>query len=333
MAIDTTFNQMKGVNGVNRVNNNTTTKPNSEDKKPVSKTVIGASLVGLAALASVGIYLATKGKGKGVNIKQDMVDELNNQATAEKLKELQKQANELKNKIGREYWNKLGLDKKFISGRSPLDRGAYKELAKDKKEMQKLLDENEPIAKEFSTRVRSSVKALQNDPEYAELRKLRHQYIKESNQGNHQNIFRLNLLNEVLYTKLNNGQKTPYFEKLGLSVDEVIKIIKDKSLHTGEVYNAVMKNIPNQNALVGLKNCTDHFNCLDLQSLFINGDKGMDALYNVKRARNYLDGKVAETTAQRIREARVNVAQEVRQSDDVKALKELNRQIAELSKG
>lgn len=34
--------------------------------KPVSKTVIGASLVGLAALASVGIYLATRGKAKSI---------------------------------------------------------------------------------------------------------------------------------------------------------------------------------------------------------------------------------------------------------------------------
>lgn len=63
MAVDTTFNQMKGVNGINKVSNQqTTTKP--EEKKPLSKAVVGASLVGLAALASVGIYLATKGKGK-----------------------------------------------------------------------------------------------------------------------------------------------------------------------------------------------------------------------------------------------------------------------------
>ena len=60
MAVDM-INQ--GVNKANGVNNNVTSKPKTEEK-PVSKTVIGASLVGLAALASVGVYLATRGKGK-----------------------------------------------------------------------------------------------------------------------------------------------------------------------------------------------------------------------------------------------------------------------------
>lgn len=64
--MNTSFNQMKGINEVNAVNNNVTSKPKTEGKKPISKAIIGASLVGLAALASVGIYLATRGKVKNI---------------------------------------------------------------------------------------------------------------------------------------------------------------------------------------------------------------------------------------------------------------------------
>ena len=131
MAIDTAFNQMKGVNGVNRVNNNTTTKPNSEDKKPVSKAIIGASLVGLAALASVGIYVATKGKGK---VKpQTLVDEVKNPTNNTQLEELQKQAKELKEKIRGQYKSRLSKESdNFSWGRSPDCEYAYTQLNTDK---------------------------------------------------------------------------------------------------------------------------------------------------------------------------------------------------------
>ena len=260
-----------------------------------------------------------------------MVDELNNQATAEKLKELQKQAKELKEKIGREYWNKLGQDKEFISGRGPMDRGAYKKLAKDKKDMQKLLDENEPVAKEFSTRVRSSVKALQYDPEYAELRKLRHKYKKEIRNHNWQNAGKLEFVEELIYTKLNGGQKTPYFKKLGFEQKEAYDML---SLPTKQFEKMMYKNVPEiELCTIGTyeKVCRSGHEVF-LEDLFIGGREAKIAISNVKRARNYLDGKVAETTAKRIRDVRVNIAQEIKQSDDVKALKELNRQIAELKK-
>ena len=337
MAIDTTFNQMKGVNGVNRVNNNTTTKPNSEDKKPVSKTVIGASLVGLAALASVGIYLATKGKGKGVNIKQDMVDELNNQATAEKLKELQKQAKELKEKIRGQYKSRLSKESdNFSWGRSPDCEYAYTQLNTDKKYMEKLLSDNQPIITEFSTKVRNSVKALQNDPDGKELLQLRRQFRKELENDNYENTRRLDLINEIIYTKVNNGKSTPYFKKLGLSVDEALSIVKDKSLTKKEVFQKITQHIDKKEmpGLIYMPKATDvDGGSLYLTNLYHDGKNAEYALSQVKRARKYLDGKVAEKTAQRIRDVRVNIAQETRQSDDVKALKELNRQIAELSKG
>ena len=328
MTVDTTFNQMKGVNGVNKVSNQqTTTKP--EEKKPLSKAVVGASLVGLAALASVGIYLATKGKGK---VKpQTLVDEVKNQANNTQLEELQKQANELKEKIGREYWNKLGQDKEFISGRSPLDKDAYKELSKDKKDMQKLLDENEPIVKEFSTKVRNSVKALQNDPDYVELRKLRNQYKKECRNHNWQNAGKLQFINELIFTKLNGGQKTPYFKKLGFEQKEAFDML---SLPSEQFVKMMYKNVPQTEhcALEGYEKAAKQNGLLYLDKLFIGGKEAECALNQVKCARNYLDSKVAEKTAQRIRDVRVNVAQEIRQSDDVKALKELNQKIAELSK-
>lgn len=66
-----------GVNkglGVNGVNSNNTNNP--KENKTVSKTIVGATLVGLAAFASVGIYLATKGKSK-CNIKPQDLKENN----------------------------------------------------------------------------------------------------------------------------------------------------------------------------------------------------------------------------------------------------------------
>ena len=53
-----------GINSTTNVSGNITSKQKPAEKKPISKAVIGATLIGLAALASVGIYIATKGKGK-----------------------------------------------------------------------------------------------------------------------------------------------------------------------------------------------------------------------------------------------------------------------------
>ena len=62
VEMNNTYSQVKaeGVKPTNRKG----FQEGDNKNKPVSKTVIGASLVGLAALASVGVYLATKGKAK-----------------------------------------------------------------------------------------------------------------------------------------------------------------------------------------------------------------------------------------------------------------------------
>ena len=327
MAVDM---NTQGLNRATTVKNKVTATPKADEKKPVSKAVIGGALVGLAALASVGIYLATKGKGK-CNVKQDMVDELNNQANTDKLKELQNQVYKLKNKILKEYFELLDEQKGFKGNICPTTRDAYKKLSKNKQEMQELLDTNEPLAKEYSTKVRNTVKNLQNDPEYIELIKLRNQYRKEVRNCKWENGRKLVLVEELIYTKLNGGQKTPYFKKLGFEQKEAFEML---SLPAEQLEESIYKNIPQieRSELVGCDRAGSVANYMYLKNIFKNGKEGMEALYNVKRARKYLDGKVAETTAQRIKEARVNVANEIRQSDDVKALKELNKQIAELSK-
>jgi len=332
------------ISPINNLNNNIRNlsfgenkeKPGTEKKPQIStqtKVIVGT---GLAALAAVGIYIATRGKGKGVNVKQDMVDELNNQATAEKLKELQKQANELKVKIRGQYKSRLSKESdNFSWGRSPNCEYAYTQLNTDKKSMEKLLSDNQPTITEFSTRVRNSVKALQNDPDGKELLQLRRQFRKELENDNYENTRRLDLINEIIYTKVNNGKSTPYFKKLGLSVDEALSIVKDKSLTQKEVFQKITQHI-NKKEMPGLmympKATAGDGGSLYLTNLYHDGKNAEYARNQVKRARNYLDSKVAEKTAQRIRDVRVNVAQETRQSDDVKALKELNRQIAALSK-
>ena len=306
MAIDTTFNQMKGVNGVNKVNNNTTTKPNSEEKKPVSKAVIGASLVGLAALASVGIYIATKGKGK---VKpQTLVDEVKNPTNNTQLEELQKQANELKEKIKTNYLQKLNEECPNIS---------YHKNTLTKKE---------PILKEFSTNLKNKLKELQNDPEYVELTKLKHQCKRDMD--NPLNSKKLDVINEAIYSKINDGHRTPYFKKLGLSIEETLNILKDPSIKTVREYNQVIyKNIDRTKITIPQldmmpRACAKDF--IQLDRLVIGGQDARTAYIQTKQAKEYLKNA---------HNVKINIAHNVRQSDDVKALKELNHQIAELTKG
>ncbi len=73
ISANNTFSQIKSVNKPTTAS--TVQKPDTSEKKPVSNKVLAAGLVGLAALASVGVYMATRGKGK-CNIKPQNTEEV-----------------------------------------------------------------------------------------------------------------------------------------------------------------------------------------------------------------------------------------------------------------
>ena len=304
-------------------NNQTQKETKKQGLSAGAKISIGAAvLLGLGAL----VYFLTKGKGSPKVKPEEIAD------NTPKLEELKKQAKELKDKIREEVCKRLNEQTGFNYGKSPSDRDAYKNLKADKQQMQQLLEKSESVVREFSTKVRNSVKALQNDPEGRELLELRRQFRKEFANGNFENGGRLDLLNEILYTKLNGGQKTPYFNKLGLSVEEAIAIIKDKSLVSHkDLHQKITQNLSKEEKqyLAYMQKASNGFD-LYLTNLYQDGENTKYVYNNLKRAKKYFDEKIAEVTKQKIRDARVNIAQEIRKSEDVKALKKLNEEIAKL---
>lgn len=315
-------------------NINSVKKNDTKPKNTISKTEIGlVSLAGLTALASVGYYLVTRGKGKPNVKSQNLGQDVN---ISNKLKDLQEHAKELKQKIVTKYFQRLDEESgSFVSLRTPSNKNAYKVIENDQKDMQKLLSDNEPVVTQFTAKVKNSLKALQNDSDFSELNRLRHQFKREIYNNNHtENAGKLELINEIIYTKLNGGQKTPYFEKLELSIEDAINLIKNDSLSAKDFHTAIYKNVKKEDfkSLIYLDKAGTSGSWLTLNSIFQDGNNAEYAYKNVKRAKKYLTANVAETTKQKIRNVRVNVAQEIRQSEDVKTLKELNKQITELKK-
>lgn len=308
-----------------------------ETKKGISTTTKVVVGTGLAALAAVGIYLATKGKAK--NLKpQNLSEEITTITNKSEINELKTQVKELKAKIRTAYRTKLkenSID--FKSQRGPADNGAYKVLDSDQKEMRKQLADNQPIIDDFSKKVRTTIKELQKDSDYKELQKMRHKYKKEMYDksgnftGNYNNVRKLELINEVLYTKLNNGQKTPYFSQLGISVEEAIGIIKNKTLTNEDISKMIFAKF-DKKARISLgtaqKAVSNGINAFYLQDAFIGGSNVKHAYFDAKKAKNFLNNNVVQNTKKRIRDVRVKVAQEMRSHEDVKKLKELNKQIA-----
>ena len=349
MAVNTIFNQIKSVNGVSKVSNQqTTTKP--EEKKPVSKAVVGASLVGLAALASMGIYLATKGKGK---VKpQTLVDEVKNPTNNTQLEELQKKANDLKDKIRTDYLAKK--ETSMNEWKASEDRGANilqravikKEHIETTKDCDKILDElftgqmehgmqinkNRGMVEDFSKKVQDKIQELSIDKDWIELRNWRRNHIRMKKDKTLRNNItaddraRRQLVDEVLQSKI-NGEPTEALKRLDLSVDDAIKMIKGENTEKVLMDLSVSKyggwNFPEYGISPwGLK----------VKELFKH--QGYDKYAVAKEQVNSWQNQVDLVKKQRkmISERLNNVAQQTRQSDDVKALKELNKQIAELKK-
>lgn len=115
MAVDMIGVNNKKVNSARVDVNNQNPKP--DEKKPVSKAVIGGALIGLAALASVGVYLATRGKG---NVKPK---DLNNDNITQKFENI---INEFKSK-NKEFANVEPTVTTLKNGKTKIEFKRYNE--------------------------------------------------------------------------------------------------------------------------------------------------------------------------------------------------------------
>ncbi|MCR5266469.1 MAG: hypothetical protein K6E29_07750 [Cyanobacteria bacterium RUI128] len=344
MAVDM-INQ--GVNKPTTVNNNVTSKPKTDEKKPVSKTVIGASLVGLAALASVGIYLATKGKGK---VKpQTIIDEVKNPINNTQLEELQKQANELKDKIKVAYQKKLAQP--FDGNLTLIEQDALRQEGKtmitSSKDFDKAKDyiihlhENDGPHRDFYIPakqlkenvykdIKSKLSELQKDADWIELRKIRKNLLKQSKTstkrdraiiGSH-----IELIDNILLSKVSKDSSIPkLFEDFySMDIKDATKLAKSSTKRVFDTVDYKSEIRPFDTTVMDLRN-------LKLSDFFKKEVKTWNSANNtvkgVEEELIKLDEKKHE-----FKELQKTLAKEIRQSDDVKALKELNKQIAELSK-
>ena len=351
VEMNNAYSQVK-TGGVKPTDNKGLQESNNKTK-PVSKTVIGASLVGLAALASVGIYLATKGKGK---VKpQTLVDEVKNPTNNSQLEELQKQANELKEKIKTDY-----LSKKQSSTnewKASEDNGTNvlqmsiigKKQVETTKDCDKILDElftgqmehgfeinkNQGIINDFSNTVKGKLKELSSDKDWIELRNWRRNHLRMRKDKNLRKQItpddkaRRQLVDEVLLSKI-NGEPTEKLKNLDLSVEDAIKMIKGKNTEQVLMDLQVKKYSGYDYPELGIGQVP---NKLRIKDLFQSQGYNKYATAKGRVEDWHYQVNLAKKQKSMIQERLTNVAQETRQSDDVKALKELNRQIAELTKG
>lgn len=357
------------MNNVVQVNNTQPTKqqPKITDEKTKSFSTKTAVVVGtgLAALAAVGIYIATR--GKGAKATQEVATEMTH-GSAEQLKNLQEQAKQLKTKMKNAYLEKLskhcpaeelgllaqdGL--KSIPGhknqnyiRSSKDWKAIKEylmnLCKDVSPTERSSVEFYYPAKArrdmLSSQIKNRLKELQSDKDWVELRKVRKGLIKDlklhgknSEEGKSIRV-QIGDINEILKSKVLNIQDD-YNKFHTMNIDDASKAMKKRYKNLNEYATAYQNDYKGDK--VGrdayLAKCNE-LSLHDAAPLTINNmftpqeTNWRTACSNIKdmeRTFNQYDEEVPKT-----QKFLKNLAQEFRASEDSKKLKEINKQIAEL---
>lgn len=242
------------MNNVSQVNNTQPIKqqPKTTDEKTKSFPTKTAVVVGtgLAALAAVGIYLATKGKGaKAVQQATHNTQEaVQNAANEVKTPNAPSEIETLKEKIAtlrqtiktnyqaeRKELNKNSAERlnsydcKQIGGKPKSEKDydkVIRHLKEDNVEGYKL-DEMYTVVGNYRTKVKEKAKALAGDSDFQEIRKLRHKYNRDLfNLKEDERAIKIQLIDDVLYSKA-NGKTSDYLESLGLSVDDAVQMIKN----------------------------------------------------------------------------------------------------------
>ena len=358
------------MNNVSQVNNTQpiNQQPKTTDEKTKSFPTKTAVVVGtgLAALAAVGIYLATK--GKGAKATQEVATEMTH-GSAEQLKNLQEQAKQLKAKMKNAYLEKLSKHRpakelslvesdtfQSIPGhenqnyiRSSKDWKAIKEYHMNLHKDDALPTEPSSIYSYYpakarrdmlSSQIKNRLKELQSDKDWVELRKVRKGLIKDlklldinSEEGK---IIRGQLcdINEILESKVLNIQDD-YNKCHTMNIDDASKAMKKRYKNLNEFATAYQNEYKGDE--IDLRVYNENLGKLSLL------DDAPLTIHNMftpqesqwRMASDSVAGfekqfKEYDENIPKTQEFLKNLAQEFRASEDSKQLKEINKQIAEL---
>ena len=242
------------MNNVSQVNNTQPIKqqPKTTDEKTKSFPTKTAVVVGtgLAALAAVGIYLATKGKGaKAVQQATHNTQEaVQNAANEVKTPNAPSEIETLKEKIATLRQNiktNYQAERKELNENSRDHLNSYVNdymggMPKSEKDYDKVirhfkednvegykLDEMNTVIGNYRTHLKEKARALAGNSDFQEIRKLRHKYNRDLfNLKEDERAIKTQLIDDVLYSKA-NGKTSEYLEALGLSVDDAVQMIKN----------------------------------------------------------------------------------------------------------
>lgn len=357
---------------VTQVANTQTVKPSetkTDDKSKFltptqTKVAIGT---GLAALAAVGIYLATR--GKNTKATSEVTTEIT-QGSVEQLKNLQEQAKQLKTEIKNAYLEKLSkhcpaeeltlLAQDGLKSIAGHENQRYIRSSKDWKLIKEYLmnlgkdmSPTESCSVEFyypakarrdmlSLQIKNRLKDLQTDKDWIELRKVRKVLLKDLKlQGKNSEegkVIRTQIadINEILKSKVLNIQDD-YNKFHTMNIDDASKRLK-KRYKTFNEYTTVYSN-GYKGDQMGRDDYISRCNILSLggyRPLTINNMftpqeiKLRDVCIQIKDMEKVFNG--CDEQALKTREFLKELAHEFRGSEDSKRLKEINRQIAELKK-
>ena len=242
------------MNNVSQINNTQPIKqqPKTTDEKTKSFPTKTAVVVGtgLAALAAVGIYLATKGKG-GKAVQQathNTQEAVQNAANEVKTPNAPSEIETLKEKIATLRQNiktNYQAERKELNENSRDHLNSYVNdymggMPKSEKDYDKVirhfkednvegykLDEMNTVIGNYRTHLKEKARALAGNSDFQEIRKLRHKYNRDLfNLKEDERAIKTQLIDDVLYSKA-NGKTSEYLEALGLSVDDAVQMIKN----------------------------------------------------------------------------------------------------------
>ena len=344
---------MVAINNVMQLSTIQAVQPKKEDlskktKKDISTTTEALVGTGLAALAAVGIYIATKGRSKGGNVKpQELMEQLN----VSKLEELKQHASVLRDKICNEYQEKLSKFMPIEDIGNLITQDAFKCAGKTKITCSKDFDrakdyiihlhENDGPHRDFylpakqlknkiSNDIKTQLSELQKDSDWVELRKIRKNLFKQKKTMTKENRSiiesHIDLIDNILLSKTSKDSSTVtlFEEFFGMSLKDASKLAKKTSKEVFDNVDYHSNNRPFDTTRISKRK-------LELCDFFKQEVREWThADDTVKRVECGL--KNFDIQKQDFQKFQRALAQEMRQSDDVKALKELNKQIAELYK-
>lgn len=320
-------------NNITTAKTSFTSKEQSVEEKSNGTTLLLGSLAALAIAG--GIYLATRGKKSG-NTSKALTSQTSGTSEVSPAKPLEEKIAELKEKIRNKY---IQEKREYFGNRDKLggkplvicNNLGQPNFACSIEEADKVLEalkndkntaEAKKILEEFSKTVRAKLTELSKDTDWVEMRKLRKNLIK-SDLNQNSNGERLHLINEILFAKVNG--KSKFLGAVGLSVDDAIKMVKDTNFsrnnwqsllpQTPAERTAVLNTLVMRDGSKAFEPLTKHhfgdFNNIDLAAFTVRE--------NNRQIKHAIEWK--EKFPERLKKS--GIAERMRQSDEVKELKQL----------